>query len=59
MTTSVLDAIEGVGEKRRTALLTRFGSVKKLREADVAAIAQTPGFSEELAERVVNHLRTH
>lgn len=58
MTTSVLDDIEGVGEKRRTALLTKFGSVKKLREADAAAIAETPGFSEELAKRVVNHLRT-
>lgn len=59
MTNSVLDGIDGVGEKRRTALLTKFGSVKKLREADMAAIASTPGFSEELAERVVNHLRTH
>ncbi len=40
-TVSALDAIKGVGEKTRTALLTHFKSLKRLREAseeDVAAV---------------------
>lgn len=59
MTESVLDDIPGVGEKRRQALLTQFKSVKKLREANVEAIANVPGFSEALAQRVVDYLATH
>ncbi|MDE7027255.1 MAG: excinuclease ABC subunit UvrC, partial [Duncaniella freteri] len=37
---SELDSIKGVGEKTRTALLSRFRSVKRLREADLDAIAE-------------------
>lgn len=40
---SELDGIKGVGEKTRTALLTRFKSVKHLREADIDAIAEVIG----------------
>ena len=40
---SELDGISGVGEKTRTALLTRFRSVKRLREADLDAIAEVVG----------------
>ncbi len=42
-TVSELDSIKGVGEKTRTALLTRFKSVKRLREADLDAIADVVG----------------
>ncbi|WP_336249698.1 excinuclease ABC subunit UvrC [Stomatohabitans albus] len=59
MTTSVLDDIEGVGEKRRSALLKQFGSLKQVRAASVDDIAQTPGFSRALAERVVDYLSRH
>jgi excinuclease ABC subunit C len=40
---SELDSIKGVGEKTRTALLSHFKSVKRLREADVDAIAEIIG----------------
>lgn len=40
---SELDSIKGVGEKTRTALLTAFKSVKRLREADLDAIADIVG----------------
>ncbi|MCM1355603.1 MAG: excinuclease ABC subunit UvrC [Staphylococcus sp.] len=40
---SELDGIKGVGEKTRTALLTHFKSVKRLREADLDAIAEIIG----------------
>ena len=42
-TVSELDSIKGVGEKTRTALLRRFKSVKRLREADLDAIAAEIG----------------
>ena len=35
--------LKGVGEKTRTALLSRFRSVKRLREADLDAIAEVVG----------------
>ena len=35
MTTSALDGIPGLGETRRKALLAHFGSLKRLRQADV------------------------
>jgi len=40
---SELDGIKGVGEKTRTALLTHFKSVRRLREADLDAIAEVVG----------------
>lgn len=40
---SELDSIKGVGEKTRTALLSKFRSVKRLREADMDAIADVVG----------------
>ena len=42
-TVSELDSIKGVGEKSRTALLSKFKSVKRLREADLDAIAEVIG----------------
>ncbi|MEE8346680.1 MAG: excinuclease ABC subunit UvrC [Dehalococcoidia bacterium] len=50
---SALDAVPGVGPKRKKALLRKFGSVKAIREADVEEIAATPGFTRSLAERVL------
>lgn len=49
---SALDAIPGVGPKRKKALLKKFGSVKAIREADVAEIASTVGFTRALAAKV-------
>lgn len=42
-TVSALDSIKGVGEKTRTALLSKFRSVKRIREADLDAIADVVG----------------
>ena len=49
---SALDAIPGVGPKRKKALLRKFGSVKAIREAEVEEIAATVGFTRALAEKV-------
>jgi len=50
---SALDAIPGVGPKRKKALLRKFGSLKAVREAGVEEIAATPGFTRSLAEKVL------
>ncbi|NQU07748.1 MAG: excinuclease ABC subunit UvrC, partial [Candidatus Abyssubacteria bacterium] len=49
---SALDDIEGVGPRRRTALLRKFGSVKKLAAAAEEDIAATPGIPRALAARI-------
>ena len=53
---SELAEIPGVGPKRQRALLTRFGSVRALREASVDDVAAVPGFSEELGRRILSFL---
>jgi excinuclease ABC subunit C len=53
---SELDDIAGIGPGRKKALLRRFGSVRRIREASVDEVAATPGISRELAERLKSHL---
>ncbi|MGV8849642.1 MAG: excinuclease ABC subunit UvrC [Propionibacteriaceae bacterium] len=53
MVESLLDDVPGLGDVRRKALLRRFGSLKKLRAANAADIAETPGFGPRLADAVV------
>ena len=53
---SALGDIPGIGPARQRALLTRFGSVKGVREADRDEITRVPGFSRVLAERVLSYL---
>ncbi len=53
---SALGDIPGIGPSRQRALLTRFGSVRGVQEADVDDISRVPGFSRVLAERILEHL---
>lgn len=53
---SALDDIEGIGPVRRRALLSHFGSLKKIREATVEEIAGAKGMNRELAATVRRHL---
>ena len=56
MTTSALDGVPGLGETRKKALLVRFGSLKRLREASVEDIMTVPGVGRRTAEAVVSAL---
>lgn len=56
MVVSQLDAIPGIGEKRRKALLKHFGSLKKIREASVEQLREI-GIGEQLANTILSHLR--
>jgi excinuclease ABC subunit C len=53
---SELDDIEGIGPGRKKALLRRFGSVRRIRDASVDEVAAIPGISRALAERLKAHL---
>ena len=52
MTRSVLDSIPGIGEKRRIALLSHFGSIEAIRKADAQQLAEAPGMNLAVAENV-------
>ena len=55
---SVLDEIEGVGPKRREALLKAFGSVTRLKNSSLdEVIERVPGLGLELARRIHSHLQ--
>lgn len=49
---SQLDSVPGVGESRRKALLTHFGSLKRIKEASVAEIARVESIGPGVAERI-------
>ena len=49
---SPLDGIKGIGDKRKMALLRKFGSVKGIREASCEDIADAGKISLELAKTV-------
>jgi excinuclease ABC subunit C len=53
---SELDAVTGLGEKRKKLLLNRFASLDQLRYASAQDIAELPGFNMVLAERVLLQL---
>lgn len=54
---SPLEHIEGIGAKRRQALLKHFGGWRELSRAGVNDIAKVPGISEELAQKIYDALR--
>lgn len=55
--TSALDDVPGIGKVLRGRLLRHFGSVSKLKEADVDAIAGVEGVGPARARRIVETLR--
>ncbi|MCT7364597.1 excinuclease ABC subunit UvrC [Mycolicibacterium llatzerense] len=58
MTASVLDAVPGLGEHRRKALVTHFGSVARLKQAGVDELTAVPGIGAATAQAVVDALRS-
>lgn len=54
--TSGIDALPGIGPKRRTALLTHFGSLQSLQKASTEEILAVPGFTRTIAETVYRGL---
>ena len=57
LTSSELDEIDGIGEAKKKELLRVFGSVEKIKVADVEDIARVKGISKGLANNIKNTLR--
>src|SRR5712672_3176561 len=57
MTASALDSVRGLGEHRRKALVTHFGSLARLKQASVDEITAVPGIGVATARAVLEALR--
>lgn len=55
---SSLETIEGIGPKKRQALLRRFGGLRELAKAPVDELRKVAGISKELAERLFQHFHS-
>ncbi len=53
---SSLDDIPGIGPKRKRALLRRFGSIKRIREATIDELASVEGMTRFVAGKVKEHI---
>ena len=53
---SGLDDIEGIGPKRRRALLKKFGSLEAIRQGSVVELLTVPGMTRSAAERLKQDL---
>jgi excinuclease ABC subunit C len=51
-TTSTLERIPGIGDRRRQALLKNFGGLREVARAGVEDLARVPGISRDLAQRI-------
>lgn len=60
-TTSPLESIAGIGDKRRQALLKNLGGMREVARAGVDDLARIPGISPALARRIYDafHEREH
>lgn len=54
---SVLEEIEGIGKKKRMALLEKFGTIDKIMNADVQTLCEVEGIGEELAKKIYTYFK--
>lgn len=52
VTKSELDEIEGIGPTKKKALLENFGSVERIKKADIKELMKVKGITKSLAERI-------
>ncbi len=53
---SSLDDIEGIGPKRRRALLAKFGSLEAIRQASLEELTAVPGMNKKAAQEIKSEL---
>lgn len=56
VTKSELDEIEGIGPAKKKLLLQIFGSVEKIKKAEIEELTKVKGINEELARRILDIL---
>ena len=52
MIKSSLDEIEGIGKAKRDALLRKFGTIEKIKNASIDELTQVKGINEKLAQKL-------
>ncbi|SCI22577.1 excinuclease ABC subunit UvrC [Romboutsia sp. 1001713B170207_170306_H8] len=57
LTKSILDDIQGIGEKRKKALLAYFKDVDAIKDASIEELAQVEGMNKVSAENVYNFFK--
>jgi len=55
ITASALDGIEGIGPRRKQALLQHFSSIARIKQASQEELEQVPGINRTAAEKVYRH----
>lgn len=53
ITKSELDNIEGIGKVKKQALLKKFGSVEKIKQANIKQLMEVKGISENIARQIL------
>ena len=53
---SRLDSIPGIGPARRKALLSRFGSIEKIKDAPIEDLTAIPGVTQQIAHSIKSYL---
>jgi len=48
----VLDAVPGIGKKRKQVLLTTYKGITRMRQASIQELAELPGMTEAAAKEV-------
>lgn len=56
MIKSQLDGIKGIGPKRKKILMEKYGSIEKIKNADIEELAKLPGMNENAARSVKEEL---
>ena len=54
---SVLQEIDGVGKKKRMALLEKFGTIDKIMSASIEELCEVDGIGEELAKKIYAYFK--
>ena len=57
MTRSKLDEIKGIGKSKKETLLKKFGSIEKIKNAEIEEITQIKGINEKLAKEIKENLK--
>ena len=52
MTKSELDDIEGIGKVKREALLKKFGTIEKIKQASIEELVEVKGITKNLAKKI-------
>ncbi len=57
LTKSVLDDIQGIGEKRKKALLNHFKDIESIKKANIEELLEVEGMNRAACENVYNYFR--